>query len=312
MNQTLQLSLLSESEEKHKYIIKNLQDLKAKLILLVLPDNWLVWHLDNLSTRFIQPNMVDRTVSVDLHLEINNFLVKSAWFHGQSIPLSVNSINDIRQIESILHEISLRSISESDNNSHSYHIPLAKNHINNVINDLALNDGPTCNSSDLAKLQFILCQIDNIFISKNSRRYNIITQIMCIKTHLISPACYIYLQSLECITLPHVHTLDKLDSPFGLENDFCTYTTQATSCFSSGEKIFIIQMDEIHVKSDIAYIEGKLFAPNLNPEDPTRTIFAIMVSSLYKKWSCNTHLLPCASISAKKIFSHYQILHNRY
>ena len=31
MNQTLQLSLLSESEEKHKYIIRNLQDLKAKL-----------------------------------------------------------------------------------------------------------------------------------------------------------------------------------------------------------------------------------------------------------------------------------------
>ena len=221
------------------------------------------------------------------------FLAVSGWFHGQSIPLSVNSINDIRQIESILHEISLRSISESDSDSHSYHIPLAKKHINNVINDLALNDRPTCNSSDLAKLQFILCQLDNIFISKNRRRYNIITQIMCIKTHLISPACYIYLQSLECITLPHVHTLDKLYSSFGLENDFCTYLTQATSCFSSGEKNVIIQMDEIHVKSDIAYKEGKLFAPNLNPEDPTRTIFAIMVSSLYKKWSCNIHLLPC-------------------
>ena len=246
--------------------------------------------------------MVDRTVSVNLYLEINNFLAVSSWFLGQSIPLSVNSINDIRQIESILQEISLRSTSESDSNSPSYHIPLAKKQINNVINDLALNDGPTCNSSDLAKLQFILCQRYNIFIPKNRRRYNLITQIMSIKTHLISPTCYIYFQSLECTTLLYVHKLDKLYSSFGLENDFCTYLTQATSCFSSKEKNVIVQMDQIHVKSDIAYKVGGIFAPNLNAEDPTRTKFAIMVFSLYKLWSCIIRLLPCASISAEKIF----------
>ena len=61
-------------------------------------------------------------------------------------------------------------------------------------------------------------------------------------------------------------------------------------------------MDEIHVKSDISYKGGKIFAPNLEPEDPTRTVFAIMVSSLHKKWSCISRLLPCGSISAEKIF----------
>ena len=34
----------------------------------------------------------------------------------------------------------------------------------------------------------------------------------------------------------------------------------------------------------------------------TRTVFAIMVSSLHKKWSCISRLLPCASISAERIF----------
>ena len=61
---------------------------------------------------------------------------------------------------------------------------------------------------------------------------------MPIKTHLISPACYIYPQGLECITLPHVHTLDKLySSSFGLENDLCTHLIQARSCFSLKEKV---------------------------------------------------------------------------
>ena len=52
----------------------------------------------------------------------------------------------------------------------------------------------------------------------------------------------------------------------------------------------------------ILHIKGESSAPNLEPKDPTRTVFAIMVSSLHKKWSCISRLLPCASISAERIF----------
>ena len=61
-------------------------------------------------------------------------------------------------------------------------------------------------------------------------------------------------------------------------------------------------MDEIHVKSDISYKGGKIFGSNLDSDDRTKTVFAIMVSSLYKKWSCIVRLLPCASVSAEKLF----------
>lgn len=125
---------------------------------------------------------------------------------------------------------------------------------------------------------------------------------MAIKSHLISPACYGYLQSLDCLSLPHVHTLNQLYSSFGLENDFCTYLSRATSSFTPQEKNVIVQMDEIHVKSDVSYKGGKIIGPSLNPDDPTRTVFSVMVSSLHKKWSCISRLLPCASISAEKIF----------
>ena len=68
-----------------------------------------------------------------------------------------------------------------------------------AVNELTHTDGGENNSSYLAKLQFILCQLDNTFTPKNRRRYNIVTQIMSIKTHLISPACYAYLQGLRKI-----------------------------------------------------------------------------------------------------------------
>ena len=70
-----------------------------------------------------------------------------------------------------------------------------------------------------------------------------------------------------------------------------------TSPCNYQEKNVIVQMDEIHVKSDISYKGGKVFGPNLSPENPTRTIFAIMVSSLHKKWSYISPLIPFASIT---------------
>ena len=117
------------------------------------------------------------------------------------------------------------------------------------------------------------------------------TQILSLKTHLISPASYQYLQSISCISLPHSNTLQKLYSSFGLENEFFTFLKQYTQSFSLEQRHVIIQMDEIHVKSDISYKGGKLFASNLYPESPTKTVFAIMVSSGLVSFVCSHVLL---------------------
>ena len=78
---------------------------------------------------------------------------------------------------------------------------------------------------------------------------------------------------------------------------------QATQAFTPEQRHVIMQMDEIHVKSDISYKGGRLFASNLEPDNPTKTVFAIMISSVYKKWSCIVRLLPCASVTAEKLFN---------
>ena len=82
-----------------------------------------------------------------------------------------------------------------------------------------------------------------------------------------------------------------------------SFLKQYIQSFSLEQRHVIIQMGEIHVKSDISYKGGKLSASNLNPENPTKTVFAIMVSSLYKKWSCIVRLLLCASVTAEKLFN---------
>ena len=60
-------------------------------------------------------------------------------------------------------------------------------------------------------------------------------------------------------------------------------------------------MDEIHVTSDVSYKGGEIIGSCLNPDDPIKTVFAIMVSSLHKKWSTVVRLVPLSTTRAKYI-----------
>ena len=154
----------------------------------------------------------------------------------------------------------------------------------------------------LARLQFITCQLENSILPKNRRRYSIITQVLALKSHLISPSCYKYLPSLDCLSLPHYHTLEKVYSSFGLYCEYTAYLNQSTVNISSQEKNVIVQMDEIHVTSDVSYKGGEIIGSCLNPDDPIKTVFAITVSSLHKKWSTIVRLVPLSTTSAKYIY----------
>ena len=60
------------------------------------------------------------------------------------------------------------------------------------LNDLSLancDQGTITKCPDLGRLQFILCKLKNCFIPTTRRRYNLITQIIALKTRQISPFC---------------------------------------------------------------------------------------------------------------------------
>ena len=71
LNQALSLSLKSEKDDKEKYIVNSLQDVKHKLNLISLPKNWLFWFSSHNFIRFILPKMINLNISVAVYLEIN-------------------------------------------------------------------------------------------------------------------------------------------------------------------------------------------------------------------------------------------------
>ena len=110
------------------------------------------------------------------------------------------------------------------------------------------------NTSELLpKLYFILGQLENASVKKTCRRYNMITMILSLKSHLSSSACYKQLRRMDSVSLPHESSLRRLYSSFGLDTEFIPFLKSETSGFNRFERHLSLNMDEIHVKSGITY-----------------------------------------------------------
>ena len=62
----------------------------------------------------------------------------------------------------------------------------------------------------LSQLHFIVGQQENSIALKNRRRYNMITMIPSLKSHLSSHACFGQLRNMDCISLPHESSFRRL------------------------------------------------------------------------------------------------------
>ena len=114
-------------------------------------------------------------------------------------------------------------------------------------------------------------EIDTLL--QHARRYNVRTLVVALKCQLISPVCYKFLHSLNCLCFPHHSTLNRLYSNFGMDQEFSIYLRQSTSDFNKWERNVIIQMDEIHVKSTFASKGGRIRGSSLIPTNPAKTVF---------------------------------------
>ena len=120
-----------------------------------------------------------------------------AFHNGVKLPISFETLCAVRKLESVINEISIASttlISEdiSTNLDNSSHITSAESYILQVIDNMydPESNDDLVPGADVSRLQFVLCQLPNSIVPKNRRRYNVLTQILSLTTHLISPASY--------------------------------------------------------------------------------------------------------------------------
>ena len=124
----------------------------------------------------------------------------------------------------------------------------------------------------LPLLQFIICQLENSLVPTKKRRYNVVTQVSVSRFIISMHSLYLYLtlgrcfestvditcllsvfQSLDCLILPTTKSLHVLSSCIGLDSEYLHLLEQSTVDFYKRERHVVLNMDEIHVSSDISY-----------------------------------------------------------
>ena len=200
----MSLSLISNTEENEKFLINTFQDLQDKLSLLSIYETWSYWYPNPSRIVFMRPNLDTNNTSIDVYLSVEVDLFVKAYRKGEIFPISQMYLSDTRQLEILLEEISFSPLNTSETkniNSNDFHITSAQNHIQQAIDNIQANvpEDKLHNCPKIYRLQFINCQLENSLIPKNRRRYNILTQILELKTHLIAPTCYKYLQRMSCL-----------------------------------------------------------------------------------------------------------------
>ena len=241
----MELSMEQKKLDEEKFQILGFDDFKSKLFHISLPKQWILWPSDENQLHLIKPAISDVTGAhyIECSLSINESLCTKGFYNNKEIYLYIKKIKDIRDIDNLLEEISSIGI---ETHRQQLPTPTLNQQINEVTKQLritvdslskseAILDDSKEDNQLLSSLQFILCQLDNLFRPKTHRTYNIGTIVIALKCQLISPACYHYLQSLDSLSLPHYSTLQRLYTKFGLDSEYITFLEKATSDFNQRE-----------------------------------------------------------------------------
>ena len=94
----------------------------------------------------------------------------------------------------------------------------------------------------------------------------------------------------------------NLKNSIGLESEYTKILAEVASTFNDLERHVILQMDEVHIRSDASYKGGLVIGSIDNPDDPHTTVFSMMVSSLSTKFFSIVRLITLGSSSAETVY----------
>ncbi|KAI6658153.1 hypothetical protein LOD99_11114 [Oopsacas minuta] len=186
--------------------------------------------------------------------------VVSAVCCQHQVHLSLSRLTDIGQIETLIGDIlnyTNPGLFES-----SIVLENIKETVTKLQSSISILENTEITEHDikgntlLPLLQFITCQLENSLVSPTKRRYNVVTQAVALKVHLISPACYRFFQSLDCLFLPTTRSLRALSSCIG---------------FFERNRHVALNMNEVHITSDISYQGGKVVV-EIDPTTLTKKV----------------------------------------
>ncbi len=166
-------------------------------------------------------------------------------------------------------------------------------------------------SNIVTKVAFLVEQLRLAAKAPKQRRYGGSVLSMAYHWHQKSPALYRTILAEDVLSLPSASHLKRLSTAISVDLGFSestkTYLKARERKLNDQEKIVGIVMDEVYSQKKVEYMNGKFFGKETGHH--TKTILAVMISSVAGKYKDIVALLPLSGISAEimeKLF--FQIL----
>ena len=305
----LELSRAEYIKESGSFFVSNIDDIQLKYPTINLSEKWTYIRSSQTTLHIFKKVLVSGSLLTISHqISIDDALHVRCFVNEVEVKSQITHLSDIRQIYQLTQKLDTH-----EQDDVAIGINNAINSVRSTIEKFTICEEDSQSMSIFNRLQFILCQLENLKVSKNNHRYNVLTLVLSLKAQLISSGCYRYLQSLDCISLPHPSTLKRLYSNIGLDTSFIDYLKVACQDFNKFKRHVLLQLDEINVRSDYTYKGGNIFGSSFlqtdstDPEnnsfvsDPAKTVLAFQVSSLFTKWSEIVKLLPCCNAKSSDL-----------
>ena len=104
--QAIEQSLDCNRTEESKYAVKSLAELKLKLTDFEFPRSWVKWASEDNCINLVRLSK-EKHISTSAYFTINDSLTPAGFYHNIQIPLSIDNLSDIRQIDAIISDVSL-------------------------------------------------------------------------------------------------------------------------------------------------------------------------------------------------------------
>ena len=101
--------------EQATFGVKSISDVRTKLIHYELPFDWLVWSPNPTTINLILLSTSGNTISIKSYISVDESLTTLGFYQGSQIPLSISNINDIRQLSTLITEVSEYKCSALEN-----------------------------------------------------------------------------------------------------------------------------------------------------------------------------------------------------
>ena len=95
-------------------MVNSFQDLIEKIPVLLLPNKWMVCHSDSDALHIYKPEFSDQGMKIPACLKVARNLRIFSFRDNLSIPLTLDVLSDIRQIEEIIQETEDFSIHDTN------------------------------------------------------------------------------------------------------------------------------------------------------------------------------------------------------